>query len=200
MSWPQTPTDGQSYVTPLGTTYIYRSLTNSWDIQVSNIGVTGIQGLTGIQGQPGLQGQTGIQGQTGLQGQTGIQGQGVTGLQGQGVTGSQGATGFSFGEYQNTMGAANLTVDWNNGLKQSVNVNDASSGSYNIGFANGATGLQGSCRIYYTFNQAPGVTGCYWPGAVRPSLSGYTGVQDYISVYQTGTKYIAQAALYIGLA
>jgi len=137
MSWPQLPTDGQSYVNPLGTTYIYRSLTNSWNIQVSNIGVTGFQGQTGIQGGTGIQGitglalgQTGLQGQTGIQGGTGIQGitglalgstgiqgptgayggpQGVTGFQGQ--TGIQGQTGANGGQYYESVAIADTWID-----------------------------------------------------------------------------------------
>ena len=161
-------------------------------------GVTGIQGVTGILG---INGVTGIQGVTGLVGTTGSQGAtGVGTAGGAGATGAQGVTGFVFAEYQNAaMGGAGVTVDWANGLKQHQPVGFTGS-YYNIGFAGGATGMNGTLRISYVATQAPGITGCQWPNAVRPTLSGATGLQDIVTVYYNGTSYFAQASLAFGVA
>jgi hypothetical protein len=97
MSFPVNPVDQETYVNPIGTTYIYNLSRNAWNIKTTAVGVTGIQGVTGLSlGSTGIQGVTGLIGETGIQGVTGISGstgiQGVTGFYGQ--TGIQGVTGL----------------------------------------------------------------------------------------------------------
>jgi hypothetical protein len=228
MSFPQNPVDAQTYTNGLGTRYQYYATNGAWKIVSQEItGATGSPGVTGIAGSTGATGivgpagatgsigNTGFIGATGLPGPTGIIGNtgaigpagsaGATGVVGStgliGLTGFQGVTGFQFNEYQNTaMLNAGKIIDWNNGLKQVLSVSGASSGSYNIAFANGATGANMTLRIKYNTAQAPGVTGCSWPNSVRPTLSGSTTSVDIISVYFDGTTYYAQSALAFGAA
>ena len=149
-------------------------------------GITGSVGITGAtSGATGLQGVTGITGVTGLVGLTGAQG----------VTGSQGVTGFTYSEYVNiAMTNAGKIITWTNGIKQSLAVGFTGS-MYKIGFAGNVTGLNGILRVSYTANEAPGWTGIQWPAATAPTMSGYTGYQDIITVYCNGSTYFATASL-----
>lgn len=71
MPFPINPIDGERYTNVLGTTYVYRSSDNIWNMDGTNLqSVTGLIGYTGLQGQTGLQGMTGLRGSTGLAGPT----------------------------------------------------------------------------------------------------------------------------------
>jgi len=183
MAFPTAPNDGDNYTNALGVQYKYVAADTKWNIVSQAVtGNQGAQGETGSQGETGL----GFTGSAGSAGDTGVQG----------VTGSA----FSQAEYQNAaMGGAGVVVDWANGLKQHQPVGFTGS-YYNIGFAGGETGMNGTVRISYIATQAPGITGCQWPNSVRPTLSGATGLQDIVTVYYNGTTYFAQASLAFGAA
>lgn len=71
MPFPINPIDGERYTNVLGTTYVYRSSDNIWNMDGTNLqSVTGLIGYTGLQGQTGPQGVTGLRGSTGLAGPT----------------------------------------------------------------------------------------------------------------------------------
>ena len=184
-------------------------------------GGTGLQGITGLVGGQGNTGTPGVAGATGVAGTQGITGpsggdQGVTGLQGPqgntgiygvtgplgptGLAGAWGFTGYSFTEYDaGTQTTAGIVVDFSNGFKQAVAIG-VTGGQKDIGFKNGLEGMNGTLRISYLANESPGITGVLWPNGARPALSGYTGLEDIVSVYCDGTRYLAQAALAFSLA
>jgi hypothetical protein len=182
--------------------------------QTGGLGSTGLQGPTGLQNATGIQGNTGAQGITGI-GATGFQGatgafggpagvtglQGATGLQGttglQGATGTQGNTGVTGVAYltiydAGSMGNAHKVIDWSQSAKQKLLVNGTSSSSYNIAYSNGVAGWNTTLLISYDTNQAPGMTGLYWPAGNKPTLTGQTGVFDIITGFTDGTKHFAQ--------
>jgi hypothetical protein len=212
MPFPISPVDGEFYTNHLGTRYVYRESTTSWDICLQEIqgntglqGQTGAQGLgvTGLQGDTGLVGSTGLQGETGLQGLTGLQGetgaQGATGLQGLtgliGGTGVQGNTGV-FVPAQYNAGSIGATgafiVNWSNGLKQVASIALGATGC-TLGFSNGVTGANSTLVLTYTVNgSVQGITGVQWSAATSPTLSGATSSTDVIGFYFNGN--------YLGMA
>jgi hypothetical protein len=150
-----------------------------------SLGTTGLQGATGAFGGPA--GVTGLQGATGLKGATGLQG--ATGTQGNtGVTGVAYLTIYDAG----SMGDAHKVIDWSQSAKQKLLVNGTSSSSYNIAYSNGVAGWNTTLLISYDTNQAPGMTGLYWPAGNKPTLTGQTGIFDIITGFTDGTKHFAQ--------
>lgn len=109
MAFPISPTDGQLYITPFGSSYRYVASENKWLKAGINVGVTGIQGAIGQTGAMGSTGLQGVHGITGIQGITGLIGQtGGLGNTGVGVTGNQGITGLPSG----TTGVVNFVMNY----------------------------------------------------------------------------------------
>lgn len=132
-------------------------------------------GATGIQGQTGSQGNTGVQGSTGLQGTTGLLAYGIYNA------GSFGTTG--------------ATINLNNGYAQRVSV-DAGGNTGVFWVSGGVTGGKYTIEVSYTINGVPvSYTGIKWIGGVTPTLTGYTGAIDIISLYANGTNYLGVDSL-----
>ena len=81
INFPTNPSDGDTYTTPAGVTYVFDSASTSWTVDAA-VGYTGSQGFTGSAGS-GFTGSVGPLGYAGSRGYTGSQA----------YTGSRGYTG-----------------------------------------------------------------------------------------------------------
>ena len=214
MSFPLSPNDGDLYTSGSGTTYQYSDTRNAWEIVLQAVtgnqgiqgdtGVQGIQGSTGVIGPQGDQGATGAVGDKGDQGETGEQGiQGNTGAVGtqgsqgsQGVTGLRGVTGLDLSLYNaGDFNGSGATLNLTNGYSQYVAMK-AGTESGLLFLSGGTAGQKCTLRLDYNVNQRPaGSTGIKWANGTFPIMSGYTGVNDIITVFYDGTNYFAQASM-----
>jgi hypothetical protein len=102
-----------------------------------------------------------------------------------GVTGAQGLPASFY--VNSDMMAADKKIRLSNGTMQSLRVADESSGSYDIYFTHGVTGVVYTLMVEYDRNAMPGVTGALWLPAESRELSGVTGMKDVVTIKFDGT-------------
>lgn len=117
-----------------------------------------------------------------------------------GVTGQQGVTGLQgiapYGLYDaGTFGSTGAIINFNNGFYQKIIM--GSGGETGFFYVSG--GYPGSnyvIEVSFDQNIVPiGYTGIKWPAGTPPTLSGYTGSQDLISIYTNGNAYYGAISL-----
>lgn len=95
--------------------------------------------------------------------------------------------------FPSTIGG-NVSIDWNNGTSQTLNFNGVASGTYTIGFDNGAPG---SAYVLQTIQNGSGTitlafsgTQTAWQGGITGTTSSTAGAIDLFSFIFNGTKYL----------
>ena len=176
MAFPTSPSDGQEYITALGTVYKYVIADDKWILLSTTLtGDTGLQGETGLAGTIGATGLAGAAGETGVQGDTGLAGgagaTGVAGVDGAtGVAGVDGVTGVA--------GAAGAT-----GLAGAAGSDSGITGLVTLSFNNSGTAISPFTGIVSEFEMPFRYKIYGWDALAS---NGETG---YVSTHLSNTAY-----------
>lgn len=87
---------------------------------------------------------------------------------------------------------AGVTIDWDNGNSQILNLGTATLGNVNITFTNGRTGASYVLKIIQHASSAKTVgwnAGVLWPGGTAPVISTGASAVDIISLWYDGTNW-----------